>query len=699
VLTFNFFQKVEYLNGGMNTYFPAGIKKELYFWYLAPLIYLCLYATQLSAQIVITSPLKNQVNQRSLRDSALVAVTGYAYCPYNSIEVAVDGIARQGVTQKRQLTATELRRGFFHFELKLKSGWHKLKVTGIRPDGTRDADSVNRVGVGEVFLVAGNSNAMGLPNLGAKSASENVVSFDTVSKYLDKENMTVSPDEPMRTPVFSRFLSENFAYPSGETSWLWGELGDLLYQRFGTPVLFFNAAWAAANAKNYQESASGKDTYNKYVDNKFWQNRQPYTNIPLTLRYFHSWLGIRTVLWSHGENDAYHDNIDQVTYFNNIEYLIKRSREDFGFNVPWTIGMSSVTRDFDHPYPLVLQAQAQLASTPGFNTFFGPFTDTIQVPRPPSAHFENITGGVQGLSLAAKAWNRSLSDTVLKSMVPLQPKHFIYTGMVPGSAAPGATFAVSYAISDSTTYRPTVQAELLTRSGMFVAVIGTGKASPLSVTLPVGISAGEYRIRIVALNPVLVGSVSDAIEIRPGNMSVNYLRKFKVDQNDNQFELTWVLAAYPGLRTIALQKSPDHNAYVDLKQFAVTDNQTSSGVYAYSDTDTAKGSIYYRLKFEFADGKVAYSGALAIFRENPPPTFIVFPNPAEGFFFLRSDDPDTEYSLSLYDVSGRERPIQIDNRQVVGLTVVQPLYPLPKGIYFLKIKTGEKVSIQRVLFR
>jgi hypothetical protein len=387
VLTFNFFQKVEYLNGAMNTYFTAGIKKDHYCWYLTPLLYLCLYATQLSAQIVITSPLNNQVNQRSLRDSALVAVTGYAYYPYNSIEVTLDGVSKPGVTQKRQLTATELKRGFFHFELKVKTGWHKLKVNGIRPDGTMDADSVNRFGVGEVFLVAGNSNAMGLPNLGAKSASENVVSFDTVSKFLDKENMTESPDEPMRTPVFSRFLSENFAYPSGETSWLWGELGDLLYQRFGTPVLFFNAAWAAANSKNYQESASGKDTYNRYVDNKYWKNRQPYTNIPLTLQYFNSWLGIRTVLWSHGENDAYHDNIDQVTYFRNIEYLIKRSREDFGFNVPWTIGLSSVTRDFDHPYPLVLQAQAQLASLPGFNTWFGPFTDSIQVPRPPSAHF------------------------------------------------------------------------------------------------------------------------------------------------------------------------------------------------------------------------------------------------------------------------------------------------------------------------
>jgi hypothetical protein len=683
----------------MNTYFRTGVKNSSFFLYLTLFVWMCAATGRLSAQILITSPLNNQVSQRSLKDSALVAVTGYAYYPYSSIELRLEGLRAPFITHTQYLTPTQLKRGFFHMQLRMKTGWYRLSVTGTRPDGTKDIDSVKKIGVGEVFLVAGNSNAMGLPGLGAKSASENVVSFDTVNKYLDKENMTVAVDEPMRKPVFEQFVSENFAYPSGETSWIWGELGDLLYQRFGTPVLFFNAGWAAANAKNYEESASGKDTYNKYVDNKLWQYRQPYTNIPLTLRYFHSWLGIRTILWSHGENDAYHDKIDKASYFKSIEYLIKRTREDFGFNVPWVIGMSTVTRDFNASYPPVLEAQTELTRIPGFNTWLGPFTDTIQVPRPPSAHFQNISGGTQGLSLAAKAWNRNLSDTIFKTMVPLQPKHFIYTGMIPGAAAPGATFAVTYVINDTAAYRPSVQAELLTNSGKFVAVVGTGKTSPLTVTLPANIAAGNYRIRIVATAPVLVGTVSDVIEVSKSNVRVNYLRKFTVEKKNDQFELAWVLAAYPGVRTLSLQKSPDHNAYVDLTQFPATDNQGSSGVYAYTDTDTAKGSIYYRIKFEFADGKVAYSGALAIFRENPPPTFVVFPNPADGFFFLRADDPDTAFSLALFDLAGRELPIQVDSRQVVGLTVVQPLYPLPTGVYILKIKTGEKVNVQRVLFK
>ncbi len=650
------------------------------------------------AQIFVTSPVNNQVMQRSLKDSASISITGHTYYPYKKIDIKLE--AGSGTSSKPILWSvpeSQVTRGFFHAEIRAKTGWYHLAVTATRSDGQQDTTSINKVGIGEIFLVAGNSNAMGVQDLGAVSASANVVSFDTVNKYLNNENITVAYDEPMRSPTYSQFTSKNFAYPAGETSWLWGEFGDMLYKRFGTPVLFLNAGWAAASSINYRESASGKDTFNNYVG-KNWPFRQPYSNIPNTLRYFNSSLGIRAVLWSHGENDAYHVRIDQASYFNNIQYLIQRVREDFGFNVPWVIGLSTVTRNENKPYPPVIQAQTALGTLKGFNTWLGPDTDSIQVPRPDHGHFENIAGGTQGLTLSARAWNRSLPDTFFKAVAPIQPRFYLHTGMVPATVYPGSSFTLPFIASD-TSPQP-FRAELLSENGTFVVIAGTGNSSPLKIDIPSGVLNGVYRIRIVATKPILAGTISEPFEIDRKYTSVGYIRKLSTRQTGDKIELSWMMTANPGVKQITLQKSQDYHSFVDLKQFSASDNQLNSGVYAYLDTDAGTASVYYRIRMEYMDGTVRYSGGLVIFRENAPPGFVVFPNPTpDQYFFLRRDSPGEDFTCSLFDLSGREHTLVTDDNQVIGLTLVRPAYSVSSGVYILKIKTANGTSTQRVWFR
>jgi hypothetical protein len=664
---------------------------------LSSIGFLLFLSKTLSAQVIITSPVNNQVVQRGLTDSASIAITGYAYQPYRSIDIKLE--PQSGNTAKAtQQTVPEkqVSQGFFRTQIKTRTGWYRLSITATRTDGRQDTASISKVGIGEVFLIAGNSNAMGVQDLGAVSGSENVVSFDTVNKYLNNENITVAFDEPMRSAAFRQFASKNFAYPAGETSWLWGEFGDLLFKRYGTPVLFVNAGWAAASSINYREAASGKDTFNNYVG-KNWPYRQPYSNIPNTLRYFNSWLGIRSVIWSHGENDAYHVKIDQASYFGNIQYLIQRTREDFGFNVPWVIGMSTVTRNENKPYPPVIQAQMALGKLKGFNTWLGPDTDTIQVPRPDHGHFENVKGGIQGLTLCAKAWNRSMPDTFFKSIAPIQPRAFIHTGVVPASAFQGSSFTLPFA-STEISATPTYRAELIDQFGRFVVIVGTGNGSPLNINLPIGLLDGSYRIRVVGTNPILVGTTSELFEVNRKHITIGYIRRLTTEERDGKMEISWLMAANPGVRQITLQRSPDHHAYTDLKQFSAIENQTNSGVYAYTD-HIEKTSVYYRIRMDYTNGQTAFSGALAIFRENGPPRFIVFPNPAtDQYFFLRPERSGEVFTCSLFDVSGREYTLVADESQVIGLTIIRPVYALAAGMYILKIKTESGTSIQRVVF-
>jgi len=666
------------------------------------LLLLCFFfvSQALHAQIIITSPINNQVQQRSLTDSASLLITGYAYYPYKKIEVKLE--ARTPVSAKPiilNVPEEQLGQGFFHTQISAKTGWHRLLLTATRSDGRQDTASVNKTGIGEVFLITGNSNSMGLPDLGAIGASENVVSFDTVNKILNSDNITVAQDEPMRMARFSQFNSKNFAYPTGETSWYWGELGDMLYKRFGTPVLFLNAGWAAASSISYREAASGKDTFNNYVG-KYWPYRQPYSNIPNTLRYFNSWLGIRAVIWSHGENDAYHVRIDQASYFNNIQYLIQRVREDFGFNMPWVIGLSTVTRLENAPYPPVIQAQKTLGTLKGFNTWLGADTDTIQVPRPNHGHFENIAGGVQGLSLAARAWNRSLSDSFFRSVAPVLPKFHILTGSIPASTFPGSSFPVAFSVSNPTSQPLSFRAELLAQNGTFVVLVGRGNSSPLKIEIPSGVLSGSYRIRIVTTSPIIVGTVSDPIEIDKKYDAIGYIRQLTTEQKGDKIEVSWMMTANPGIKSITLQKSADYHSFVDLEKFPALNNQSNSGVYAYVDTDGGKASVYYRIRMEYVDGTIKYSGARVIFRDNMPPSFVVFPNPSpDQYFFLKRDKPDEEFTCSLVDLSGHEHTLVTDNNQVLGLTLVKPVYAVSAGIYILKIKTGSAITQQRIIFQ
>lgn len=59
----------------------------------------------------------------------------------------------------------------------------RLEVRGIRDGKTVSSAIISAVGIGEVFVIAGQSNAMGLPKLGAKGASDRVVAFNAWNRF------------------------------------------------------------------------------------------------------------------------------------------------------------------------------------------------------------------------------------------------------------------------------------------------------------------------------------------------------------------------------------------------------------------------------------------------------------------------------------------------------------------------------------
>ncbi len=651
---------------------------------------------QTNAQLIVTNPVANQVMQRNASGTASISVTAYAHYPYTRIDAALIPIeGNVNPEQEQQFDASQLAQGFLHTAFSAGTGWYRLKLTGTAPGGVTDSVVISRVGVGEVFLVTGNSNAMGLPGLGAKDASANVVSFNALNKTLNNENITVAPDGPMPAPVFEPLKNSSNIFPNGETSWYWGELGDLLFQRWKTPVLFFNTAWAAANCENYRDAASGKDAYNLYVG-KYWPNRQPYSNIVNTIRYLTSLTGVRAVLWSHGENDA-QLGFKEAEYFDGIRTLIQNGRKDSGYDIPWYIARNSASNQVKGPYLPVLNAQNRLIALPGFNAFQGPYLDTIQIPRPVSGHFENISGGVQGLSLAARAWNRSLSDTAIAKTVPLQPTYALYTGVTPARVYPGATFDLPFTVTGNIPAALQITAELLDAQGQFVANAGNGNGSPIKIQMPAGLPDGQYHIRLIGLSPILPGSVSQPVYVERSLQAIEYVNTIGVRNVGGAIQVAWAVAPVPGLTSMTVQKTTDGLHYNDQETYPAPEAGVS-GVFAFMDSNPGSGTVFYRIKMGYSNGTVGYSTIVTLFQDGAPATLTVFPNPVtqQQFYIIPGNQADI--TCRLFDAAGREHPIQTSAREAVGLLSVRPDYPLPAGKYILQVTSDGQSSAQSVVF-
>ncbi|WP_215234792.1 T9SS type A sorting domain-containing protein [Dyadobacter linearis] len=647
------------------------------------------------AQLSILSPVNNQVMQRDAAGFANIPITAYSYLPYSNIKAVLTPI-EGNLHSGREMNATpdQIAQGFLSFTFQAESGWYQLKLIGTTEEGFTDSTVIARVGVGEVFMVAGNSNAMGLPGLGAKDASSNVISFNKTNKILNRENITVAPNQPLPAPTFEVLRKENFVFPNGETSWYWGELGDRLSARWNCPVLFFNTAWAAANSENYRDAATGKDAYNLYVG-KFWPNRQPYSNIVNTLKYLTASTGVRAVLFSHGENDA-QLGFNETNYFNHIRTLIANSRIDAGYNASWVLARNSVSNLLPNPYLPVLNAQNRLTEIAGFNAFKGPYLDTIQIPRPVSGHFESLPGGVAGLTLAAEAWNRSLADSLVEKLAPILPKYSIHTGVVPALAFPGAAFTIPYFMDGNAVPNQNIQAELLDNAGNFVDTLATNNANPIQISLPRELGNGYYRIRLTGTSPTLPGSVSDSFYVDKSYSQVDFVNKLSVRPAGTAIYVSWLLAVDPQLRQVILQKTRDGITYSDLQTSDVSPNQ--SQVFGYRDIDPNSEANFYRLKLSYQNGSEAFSRVITYFRNGGPPDFTIFPNPVNGSeFYLKATGNKADYAL--FDMAGREHPIRFSDREVIGLITIKPIHTLPAGSYILKVTSESGVVSRRVLVK
>ncbi|GAB2764680.1 hypothetical protein GCM10027275_02310 [Rhabdobacter roseus] len=345
------------------------------------------------AQISITFPLNRTVLQRDKNNSATVYIAGNYTKSVDRVEVQLRAI-NGGGTSDWITIENNPQGGQYRGQVDWMGGWYEMEVRGWKDGNLVGSTTLSRLGIGEVFLIAGQSNAQGYFNYGGPGANDDRV--NCIHHYNNNGSGSELP-----YPEFTHLNSDSYLSPRGNSAWAWGRLGDHLANKLGVPIMFYNAGWYGTSIRNWQQSINGT-AYSIYNGEAFTPSGMPYANLRLVMQYYVPMTGIRGVLWLQGEADNF-ANTSSGSYLNDLRSIINQSRNESGRNLSWVIARCSYDNQRGTDAQVIKGQNDAVTSIS--NLFYGPDVDQIQVPRPDGVHIQG-----SGLTDLADAWNNSLND-------------------------------------------------------------------------------------------------------------------------------------------------------------------------------------------------------------------------------------------------------------------------------------------------
>ncbi len=260
-------------------------------------------------------------------------------------------------------------------------GWYRLVVRALAADGGETASAtIERVGVGEVFLIAGQSYAGNHNDERLKLAdpAERVTAWDAATG-----TWRVAHDPQPTT--------------TGEAGSVWPALGDLLLTAARTPIGFLNVSVGATPSRSWLPDA------------------ELFPRIRMAMKAAGQ---VRAVLWQQGESDVL-EQTPTAVYIDRLKTIRQAFAAEFHSEAPWLLAKST-----HHPTvydDAVLEGRIRdaidtLWREPGFAP--GPDTDLLAGPhRGPLGSQRHFTG--LGQRAAAMLWFAAIWN-VLQQTGPIR---------------------------------------------------------------------------------------------------------------------------------------------------------------------------------------------------------------------------------------------------------------------------------------
>lgn len=312
----------------------------------------------------VSSPQEWQVVQRHNAREGIVPLRGKG--PSGCvIEWRITGSPRSGLLPEGWQTLARSADGTFDARLTLPAGgWYVLEVRARNGQVISAQATIERVGVGEVFLVAGQSNSA---NHGEE---RQVPASGLVSAFAGTRWHPATDPQPGASGDGGSFLPP---------------LGDTLAERFGVPIGLVPAGVGATSVREWLPSGIPFPQPPTLTGNVVqlpsgeWQSRGTlFTNLASRLQALGP-NGLRAVLWHQGESDANQSDptrtLPGTLYRTFLERLIRSTQDAAGWKVPWFVAQASYHSPAD-PGSSDIRAAQQALWDSGV-ALAGPDTDAL----------------------------------------------------------------------------------------------------------------------------------------------------------------------------------------------------------------------------------------------------------------------------------------------------------------------------------
>lgn len=290
----------------------------------------------------IDSPRDYQVVQRQTRLEGSVPVRGRAPAGTEKLEVQFGG----------DWLPVDFKRGDGSFDALAKvasGGWYVCRIRAMSNDRVLAAAEVPHVGVGEVFVVAGQSNSANHGEEKQQTRTGRVAAFEG-----------------------GRWQLANDPQPgaSGNGGSFIPPFGDAISERFNVPVGIVACGIGATSVREWLPKGARfpnpptiVDRVRQLDDGQWESKGDAFAMLVARMKSCGSH-GFRAVLWHQGESDANQKDATRTLrgdlYRQYLEQLIRDSRREIGWDVPWFVALVSYHVPGDEASPEIRAAQKSL---------------------------------------------------------------------------------------------------------------------------------------------------------------------------------------------------------------------------------------------------------------------------------------------------------------------------------------------------
>lgn len=304
--------------------------------------------------IHLTSPLDYQVFQRQSRLRGQVEIRGSVSAPTAKLEARLTGDSLVGpLPSLWRRIRFDRETGAFDVRWAVGAGgFYSLELKALRKDRPEEDVVVPHVGVGEVFVISGQSNSTNYGEVRQVTETRMVTTFDGSRWRIADDPQPGVQDNSQKGSFIPAF-------------------GDALYRRYHVPIGVASVGHGSTSVRQWLpagEPVEVMPTMTKFVidrDGTLVSDGTLFNGMMARIDELGPH-GFRALLWHQGESDSHqppeHD-ISAATYRRMLEHVILETRKRAGWDIPWFVALATYHTPKDTSCEPIREAQRSLSES------------------------------------------------------------------------------------------------------------------------------------------------------------------------------------------------------------------------------------------------------------------------------------------------------------------------------------------------